>query len=165
MDENFKFNLAQERSNDLELVASNLEAILNACNSGDINGKVVKVISNKPDAFGLVRARKFNISTKIIDHTDFASRAEFDDYLNYYLDKLEPDLVVLAGGKGSRIKSLLNKKAKPMDTFNKKPFLEYIIQNYCKYHYQYQTADPHLLLISKYYFWFLVFQKLILIFL
>ena len=28
MDENFKFNLAQERSNDLELVASNLEAIL-----------------------------------------------------------------------------------------------------------------------------------------
>ena len=76
---------------------SNLEAILNACNSGDINGKVVKVISNKPDAFGLVRARKFNISTKIIDHTDFASRSEFDDYLNYYLDKLEPDLVVLAG--------------------------------------------------------------------
>ena len=28
MDENFKLNLDQERSNDLELVASNLEAIL-----------------------------------------------------------------------------------------------------------------------------------------
>ena len=29
------------------------------------------------------------------------------------------DLVVLAGGKGSRIKSLLNQKAKPMAIFNK----------------------------------------------
>ena len=46
------------------------------------------------------------------------------------------DLVVLAGGKGSRIKSLLNKKPKPMAIFNKKPFLEYIIQNYCKYHFK-----------------------------
>ena len=43
------------------------------------------------------------------------------------------DLVILAGGKGSRIKSLLNKKAKPMANFNRKPFLEYIIQNYSKY--------------------------------
>ena len=43
------------------------------------------------------------------------------------------DLVVLAGGKGSRIKSLLNQKAKPMAIFNKKPFIEYIIQNYSKY--------------------------------
>ncbi len=46
------------------------------------------------------------------------------------------DLVVLAGGKGSRIKNLLKKKAKPMAIFNKKPFLEYIIQNYCKYHFK-----------------------------
>ena len=37
------------------------------------------------------------------------------------------DLVILAGGKGSRIKSLLKKKPKPMAIFNKKPFLEYII--------------------------------------
>ena len=44
------------------------------------------------------------------------------------------DLVILAGGKGSRIKSLLKKKPKPMAIFNKKPFLEYIIQSYSKYH-------------------------------
>ena len=46
------------------------------------------------------------------------------------------DLVVLAGGKGSRIKSLLKKKAKPMAIFNKKPFLEYILQNYSKYRFK-----------------------------
>ena len=32
------------------------------------------------------------------------------------------DLVILAGGKGSRIKSLLKGKPKPMATFNNKPF-------------------------------------------
>ena len=46
------------------------------------------------------------------------------------------NLVVLAGGKGSRIKSLLRNRPKPMAIFNKKPFLEYIIQNYSKYHFK-----------------------------
>ena len=46
------------------------------------------------------------------------------------------DLVILAGGKGSRIKSLLKAKPKPMATFNNKPFLEYIIQCYSKYHFR-----------------------------
>ena len=45
------------------------------------------------------------------------------------------DLVILAGGKGTRIKSLLKNKPKPMAIFNKKPFLEYIIQSYSKYHF------------------------------
>ena len=46
------------------------------------------------------------------------------------------NLVVLAGGKGSRIKSLLRNRPKPMAIFNKKPFLEYIIQNYSKYYFK-----------------------------
>ena len=46
------------------------------------------------------------------------------------------DLVILAGGKGSRIKSLLKGKPKPMATFNNKPFLEYIIQSYSKYRFR-----------------------------
>tara|TARA_B100000579_G_scaffold21758_1_gene15335 strand:+ start:2044 stop:3228 length:1185 start_codon:yes stop_codon:yes gene_type:complete len=46
------------------------------------------------------------------------------------------DLVILAGGKGSRIKSLLKAKPKPMATFNNKPFLEYIIQCYSKYNFK-----------------------------
>ncbi len=43
------------------------------------------------------------------------------------------DLVILAGGKGSRIKSLIKDKPKPMAIFNNKPFLEYIVQFYSKY--------------------------------
>ena len=43
------------------------------------------------------------------------------------------DLVILAGGKGTRIKQLLINKPKPMAKFNDKYFLEYIIQNFSKY--------------------------------
>ena len=46
------------------------------------------------------------------------------------------DLVVLAGGKGTRIKSLLKKKPKPMANFNNKPFLEYVLQTYSKYNFK-----------------------------
>ena len=43
------------------------------------------------------------------------------------------DLVILAGGKGSRIKPLIKDRPKPMAVFNNKPFIEYIIQSYSKY--------------------------------
>tara|TARA_A100001011_G_scaffold398919_1_gene505186 strand:+ start:3741 stop:4922 length:1182 start_codon:yes stop_codon:yes gene_type:complete len=43
------------------------------------------------------------------------------------------DFVVLAGGKGSRIKNYLDGKPKPMLKFNNKYFLDYLINNLCKY--------------------------------
>ena len=46
------------------------------------------------------------------------------------------DLVILAGGKGSRIKHLLANKPKPMAKFNKKFFIEYIIQNFSRYDFE-----------------------------
>jgi phosphoribosylglycinamide formyltransferase-1 len=76
---------------------SNSEAIIRACNEKLINGIVVKVISNNPDAFGLIRARELGIKTKIIDHRKFISRIEFEDELTKYLDQLDVDLIVLAG--------------------------------------------------------------------
>ena len=42
------------------------------------------------------------------------------------------DLVILAGGKGSRIKKLTN-KPKPIVKFNNLHFLDYVIQNYALY--------------------------------
>ena len=40
---------------------SNLQAILDACNSGELNAQVISVVSNKADAYGLVRAQKAGI--------------------------------------------------------------------------------------------------------
>ena len=76
---------------------SNLEAILESCAAKKINGKVIHVISNNPDAFGLIRASKFNIASKIIDHKKFSSRIDFENSLEEFLDTLSPDLIVLAG--------------------------------------------------------------------
>ena len=76
---------------------SNLEAIVKSCNSNLINGEVVSVISNNPDAYGLIRANNFRVNTKIINHNEFASRNEFEKVLEEYLDQLNVDLIVLAG--------------------------------------------------------------------
>tara|TARA_B100000900_G_scaffold390974_1_gene385139 strand:- start:668 stop:1861 length:1194 start_codon:yes stop_codon:yes gene_type:complete len=46
------------------------------------------------------------------------------------------NLVILAGGKGSRIKKFLNNDSKPMAKFNNKNFIEYIIQNFSKYNFE-----------------------------
>ncbi len=43
------------------------------------------------------------------------------------------DLVILAGGKGSRIKKFLNNLPKPMAKFNEIYFLQYLINIYSKY--------------------------------
>ena len=62
-----------------------------------INGRVIQVISNNPDAYGLTRASKFNIPSTIIDHKKFSSRIDFENSLEDCLDTLSPDLIVLAG--------------------------------------------------------------------
>ena len=76
---------------------SNLEAIIESCTAKKINGKVIHVISNNPDAFGLSRASKFNIASKVINHKKFSSRIDFENSLEEFLDTLSPDLIVLAG--------------------------------------------------------------------
>jgi phosphoribosylglycinamide formyltransferase-1 len=76
---------------------SNLQAIIDAIQSGQINGQIVQVISNKADAFGLTRAQNAGIQTTCIDHKAFDSRENFDQAVQKVIDELNVDLVVLAG--------------------------------------------------------------------
>lgn len=77
---------------------TNLQAIIDAINEGRIHGtKIVRVISNKKDAFALERAKKAGIDAVAVTRPDFGSREEFDKALLDALDEAEPDLVVLAG--------------------------------------------------------------------
>ena len=46
------------------------------------------------------------------------------------------DLVILAGGKGTRIKQYLKGLPKPMVKFNNKHFLQYILNVFCKYNFR-----------------------------
>ena len=54
---------------------------------------------------------------------------------NQRLSNSTLDLVILAGGKGSRIKRYLKGLSKPMSRFNNKYFIEYIVQNFSKYNF------------------------------
>lgn len=76
---------------------SNLQSLIDACETGRIPGRIVLVISNIPDAFGLERARKHLIPTCVIAHRDFASRTLFDRALIQALEAVEVELVCLAG--------------------------------------------------------------------
>ncbi len=76
---------------------SNLQAIIDAIDSGSIQAEIVLVISNKSEAYGLTRAEKANIKTLLLQHTDYSSRNDFDQALLHKIDEHKADLVVLAG--------------------------------------------------------------------
>jgi phosphoribosylglycinamide formyltransferase-1 len=63
--------------------------------------RVAAVISNKPDAPGLVIAAEQGIATRVLDHKTFATRQAFEaalsDAIDPYDDPVQPALVVLAG--------------------------------------------------------------------
>jgi phosphoribosylglycinamide formyltransferase-1 len=55
------------------------------------------VVSNRPDAQGLVYARSRGVATRVVDHTAYAGREAFDAALAATIDAYAPRLVVLAG--------------------------------------------------------------------
>ena len=76
---------------------SNLQAIIDHCESGNINGEIACVVSNKDDAYGIQRAEASNIKTEIINEDKFESRKDFNEELFNLLLNLNADLIVLAG--------------------------------------------------------------------
>lgn len=76
---------------------SNLQAILDACKSGELNAKVVSVISNKADAYGLTRARNAGIEAIYFSKQPNESRNEYDSRLAIYVSTCFPDYIILAG--------------------------------------------------------------------
>ena len=76
---------------------SKLQAIIDACNNGEINANIAAVISNKADAYGLERAKQAGIATAVLSHKDFDSREAYAAQLMNVIDTFAPNLVVLAG--------------------------------------------------------------------
>ena len=76
---------------------TNLGAILSAVEAGRLSASVSLVISNRADAFGLERATKAGVATKVLPHREFASRELFDQALVSALKEAGVEWVVLAG--------------------------------------------------------------------
>lgn len=70
---------------------TNLEAIMEAIESGYIDGEIVQVISNKKDAYALERAKNHHVPGKYVD---FSKKDAFDELSKELKDI---DLIVLAG--------------------------------------------------------------------
>ena len=78
---------------------SNCEAIFQACERGEIAGRVVVVISDNPGAFILERARKRGIPVKVVGPSRFKTKLEpeLEQEIVASLQAERVDLVVLAG--------------------------------------------------------------------
>lgn len=76
---------------------SNLQAFIDACASGELPAQISIVISNNAAAPGLQLAERAGITTRCIDHRDYATRESFDQALVEELDAHSVHLVILAG--------------------------------------------------------------------
>lgn len=76
---------------------SNLQSIIDHVEQDHIKANIACVISNKPDAYGLVRAQNANISTHVIEHKSHASRKAFEEELIRTLAVYNIKLIILAG--------------------------------------------------------------------
>jgi len=75
---------------------TNLQALMDACQEGKINGQVVLVISNREDAYALERAANGGIRGQFVSPLDFKDE-DYDRELLRLFKKEEVQLVVLAG--------------------------------------------------------------------
>jgi len=77
---------------------SNLQSIIDSVESGFIpDSKVVVVVSDKKDAYGLERAKKHGIEPLFLSPKDYPTREGFDGKVASELSKRKVDLVLLAG--------------------------------------------------------------------
>jgi phosphoribosylglycinamide formyltransferase-1 len=74
---------------------TNLQAFIDAARDGSLDLNIAVVVSNRPDAYGLVRARDAGIATE--RNEDYPDRAAFDEALVDTLAKYKPGLLILAG--------------------------------------------------------------------
>lgn len=76
---------------------SNLQAVIDAIESGQLNARISAVISDQPDAYGLNRADLHQLTRIVVDYQDYKNRHEFDQALLGSVNQFKPDYIVLAG--------------------------------------------------------------------
>ena len=76
---------------------TNLQAIIDACESNQIDAQVVGVLSNKHEAFALSRAQCHNVETAVVAAKPHETRQKYDARLAQIVGAWQPHIIVLAG--------------------------------------------------------------------
>lgn len=77
---------------------TNLQAIIDAVESGVItNTELTFVLSNKPDAYALTRAKNHGIKQIVVNNKEYDTKEAFEKALIEAIDEQNVDLIVLAG--------------------------------------------------------------------
>ena len=76
---------------------TNLQAILDGIINNHLPIRIISVLSDNPQAYGLKRAKNADIPTNIINYHGFKNKSDFHLAMEEYVKKNNPDLVVLAG--------------------------------------------------------------------
>ena len=76
---------------------SNLQAIIDQVEAGNIDGEIVLVLANASKAYALERAKKHGIPCEFVSKKQAGCSEAFNDILLEKLQQAKADLVVLAG--------------------------------------------------------------------
>jgi len=76
---------------------SNLQSIIDHCNSGYLPAEVVIVISSKEEVYALERAKRHNIPSFVVNPKTFPTKTAYEDEMIRLLNSFKVDLIVLAG--------------------------------------------------------------------
>ncbi len=76
---------------------TNLQAVIDASESGALNAEVVVVVSNHDSARGLVRAKEHNIAAIYIDRGAYSTPREYNAKIRDIFNEYVCDYVVMAG--------------------------------------------------------------------
>lgn len=76
---------------------TNLQSIINQCESGGIDAEISVVFSNKAKAYGLVRAQNHNIPTVVVKSAKCPDRPTHEAEVIKQLEPFDFELICLAG--------------------------------------------------------------------
>ena len=77
---------------------SNMAALIEAAKAKDYPAEIALVVSNRPEAGGLLVARAAGIATETVDHTKFSGdRNRFEHEIQSILEKYQIEIICLAG--------------------------------------------------------------------
>lgn len=87
---------------------SDMQSVIDACERGDINGRVAVVVAGKEGIYALERAAAHGIQSRVFALKNYADAQEKDRAIVEYLRPFKIDLIVLAGYLSIVTKPLLD---------------------------------------------------------